>query len=210
MIPYGLEPILWPTSIIFFATILVSYKLTRYPALSIFSGFIKSGLFAIYYGFYFDGTYTFLDDWTYLEGGKELFSGEIGVTNILEHLDFVKEIGGGSHVLYYLINSYAFKAFGYGYYSPVALNILLTIAIAFFGARLASRGFGFDKKTSNIFYFFLLLYPDILAWSTIMNGKDILVLFFQIMLLVSIAEYWNGNRGKAILISTPVLFFCFF
>jgi hypothetical protein len=205
MAPFDLDVILWPVLTIFIGTLAVSLKVTKSLALSVSAALVKAGIFAVYFGFLFNGTYTFFDDWSYLEGGRELFLKGIGITNLAENWEFALMIGRGDHFVYYLYNTYAFRIFGEGYYAPVALNIFLTIFIAYFGTRLAIFEFSMNKQISRWFYLFLLLHPDILAWSNIMNGKDILVLLLHVIALISISLYWRGQHYKAMSLALPVV-----
>ena len=104
----------------------------------------------------------------------------------------------------------AFRIFGEGYYAPVACNNLLTPLIAYLGARLAVREFGLTPLQGRCFYFFLLFHPDILAWSTIMNGKDILVLLSHVLLLLSVSLLFRKRLREALLLGLPTVFVLFF
>lgn len=190
---FDIEFLFIPTLVIFFATLLITFKVTRSLVFSMLAALIKAGVFMLYFGVLFDGTFTFLDDWTYLEIGRTLYEQNIGITNLMENLDFVQMLSGGEHYLYSIYNSYAFQLFGVGYYAPVALNILLTLLIAWIGANLADIEFGFNGVWKKLFFTFLLFHPDIFAWSNIMNGKDILVLLLHILLLFSVSLYFRGH-----------------
>jgi len=204
MKPFDLTVLLWPATVIFVSTAVVAFKVSRAPAFSLFSGFIKSGIFLGYFGYAFDGTYTFLDDWSYLQGGEELHANGVGVSNLGEHWVLALTIGRGEHFVYYLYNTYAFRLFGVGYYAPVALNVLLTLAIAWIGARLAQREGGFSQRSTRYFFAFLLLHPDILAWSNIMNGKDVLVLLLHVILLFSASLFFRSHVKTALLLAVSV------
>lgn len=210
MNPFDLSDIILSAAAIFIVTLAVSVQVTKNLAISIFAAFVKAGIFTIYFGLVFDGTYTFLDDWSYLEGGIELVRQDVGITNLTDNWEFALMIGNGEHFVYYLYNAYAFRIFGEGYFAPVALNVLLTIAIAYFGTKLAATEFVLNKSMSRVFFLFLLLHPDILAWSSIMNGKDILVLLLHVLLLTAISIYMRAQPIKALLIALPVTFTLFF
>lgn len=199
---FDLDSLFMPGMLIFFATAGVSLKVTRSVIFSILAAFVKSGVFLLYFGVLFDGTFTFLDDWQYLEIGQIYYNLNVGITNLMENLEAVKESNGGEHILYSIYNVYAFRLFGIGYYAPVALNILLTILIAWFGANLAAIEFGFIDRWKKMFFAFLLFHPDIFAWSNIMNGKDTLVLLLHILLLSAVSMYFRGRVLVAL-----VLFF---
>jgi hypothetical protein len=200
---FDLAVLFFPTLTIFFLTLMVSWRLLRSVEGAIFAAFIKSGLFFVYYGNIFDGTYTFKDDLSYLSGASNLLDNGIGITNINDNWDFLFAIGGGEHFIYYLHNVYSFKLFGEGYYAPVAVNVIITLIIALLGVSLAKKEFGFSFAKARLFSLFLLFHPDILVWSNVMNGKDILVLSLHIALLMSASIYFNREYKKAAIIAIP-------
>lgn len=204
MQPFDLPTLLWPATVIFVATVIVAFYVTRAPVFSLCAALIKAGVYLLYFRHFFDGTYTFLDDWSYLEGGQELLAAGVGVSNLAEHWSLVLVVGGGDHFVYYLYNTYAFRFFGVGYYAPVALNILITLAISFIGARLAKIELAFSRQTTKLFFAFLLFHPDIFAWSNIMNGKDILVLLLHVLLLYSASLFIRHKIRAALLLAIPV------
>ena len=205
MTPNAFDPdvLLWPASAIFIFTLLAALLAARNPPGAILAALLKAGIFLAYFGWAFDGTFTFLDDWYYLKGGARLRDAEAGMTNLTENWELLAEVGGGYHVVYYLYNAYAFRIFGEGYYAPVACNILLTALIAGFGARLAVREFGLTRRQEKCFFYFLLFHPDILAWSNIINGKDILVLLLHVLLLFSTSLFYGARLRGALLLGLP-------
>lgn len=205
MHPFDLELLLKPGLLIFIATLWVAFHVTRSVVFSLSAAFIKAGIFFVYFGVLFDGTFTFLDDWSYVDGGVKLVEEGIGLSNLAKNWDFVLMTGGGDHFLYYLYNTYAFRFFGVGYYAPVALNIVLTVLIAWFGSIVGAREFGFTGQWKKLFFMFLLFHPDILAWSNVMNAKDILVLLLHVLLLLSASLFFQGRNKSAIAIAVPVV-----
>ena len=203
MNPFGIELLLSPALLILLATIVVAYWATRWPAFSILAGLTKSGIYVFYFGWAFDGTHTFYDDLQYLLGGGELLRDGVGISNLVENWDVALAIGGGIHFLYYLHNSYAFRIFGDGYYAPVALNILLTLPIALIGSHLAAKEFGLRFYRKKVFFVFLLFHPELLAWSHVVNGKDIVVLFLHILLLSAASAYFAGRIKLAVATAAP-------
>ena len=181
MSPFEFDTLILPSLFIFFITLSVTFLFTKWPALSILVAFLKSGIFIGYFGFLFDGTFTFSDDWTYLKGGKYLNSKDIGFSNLDENWQSALNLAGGNHFIYYFQNAYSLRFFVNGYYAPVAINIALTAFIAFLGARLAIIRFGMSKFVSKLFFIYLFFHPDIFAWSNVMNGKDILVLLIHLL-----------------------------
>lgn len=210
MSAFHFEVLLLPTSLIFLLCLVATYRVVRSPAVAIVAALLKAGVYAAYFGLLFDGTFTFLDDIAYLQSGALLNAREIGVSNLDEQWPFVMSLVGGQHILYLFHNAYAFQMFGEGYYAPVALNVLITIFIAVLGARLAEKEFGLSPRSRNYFYILLLFHPDILAWSTVANGKDTLVLLAHVSLLWSASLFFSGRVRAAMAVAVPVVVFLLF
>jgi hypothetical protein len=204
MKPFDLSVLFLPGAVIWLLTFAVSLRITRDATTSFAAALIKTAVFLVYFGLVFDGTFTFLDDWSYLEGGTELMQQGVGVWSAPEHWGLLVTIGGGDHFLYYVFNAYALRLFGEGYFAPVACNVLLTIAVAAVGSRLAQSELHLPRRQARWFYVFLLLHPDILAWSTVMNGKDIAALLMHVLLLQAVALFHRGQRRQAALIAVLV------
>src|SRR5688500_3249487 len=109
MHPFGLEVLLLPTFLVSAVAMVVSAIATKSPAFGIAAGLIKAGLFLWYFGYAFDGTYTFTDDRAYMEGGEDFIFNEVGLSNLWENMDLALLIGQGDNFLYYLYNAYAFR-----------------------------------------------------------------------------------------------------
>ena len=210
MNPFDLGILLWPASAIFICTLAACLLFTKSPLLSITASFTKAGIYIFYFGFAFDGTYTFNDDWEYIDGAQELLANNIGITNLADNWEFVMATANSRHAVYYLHNLFAFYLFGEGYFAPVALNVLLTLIIAYYGAKLALVEFKMGKSISKLFFLFLLFHPDILAWSSIANLKDVLVLSLHVLLMIAISHYLRGERLKSLWFAVPVIFVLFF
>lgn len=210
MQPFDISLLLLPGLLIFIFTALAGIYVTRSVTISLFSAFIKSGIFFTYFGLLFDGTFTFLDDWTYIAGGQFLLDEGVGLTNLAENWELLFVASNGDHFMYYLYNTYAFILFGVGYYAPVAINIILTVLIAWVGAIVGAREFGFEGQWKKLFFLFLLFQPDILAWSNVMNGKDILVLLMHVLLLLAASYHFEERNKVAFAIAVPVVWVLFF
>lgn len=210
MDPFSFELLILPTIIIFVFTLFFSLKFNIKPGISILAAILKASVYFVYFYFFFDGTFTMLDDWTYIEGGQKLLDRGVTFTNLFINWEYALMIGGGQHFLYYLINTYAFMFFGEGYYAPVALNIIITVFIAYIGAKLAKKEFFLSNKSSRIFYLFLLLHPDIFAWSNVYNGKDLVTLFFHVTLLASFSLFYKKKIFLAFAIGATSMYILFF
>ena len=130
MSPFELNVLIWPATAIFISTLIVGFYSTRWLLVSFFSAVVKAAIYLSYYGFIFNGDFTFLDDWSYLDGGHQFLGMDIGLLNIFDNWDQALMIGRGDHFLYYLYNAYAIKYFGDGYYAPVAINGILSVIVA--------------------------------------------------------------------------------
>jgi hypothetical protein len=203
MRPFDLDLLIFPAATIFVATLVLSLFFTRDFLASLLLSLLKSAIFAVYFGLMFDGTYTSFDDWHYLAGGKELLLNGVGLQNLAQNWDEVTQVAGGSHFVYYLYNAYAIQAFGDAYFAPVALNVVLTTVIAIFGTALARVEFGINQRQSTWLYALLLMHPDVLAWSSVFNGKDILVLLAHVLLLLAISLLFRGRLLTALLLALP-------
>jgi hypothetical protein len=210
MSPFDIHLLIFPASVIFLVTLIVTFHLLKWPAIALISATVKSIVFLFYFGVVFDGTFTFSDDLTYLDGGRSLLTADVGLTNLAQNWEYALEVGRGDHFLYYLFNTYALRLFSDGYFAPVALNIVLTIFVAYIGAVLASREFNLSRSTTKLFYLFLLFHPDIFVWSNIMNGKDILVLLLHILMLHSVSLFFRRELWQALAIGVPVVLILFF
>jgi len=180
-----------PGLVIFFATLFIAFEVTRTVSFSIVAAILKAGVFVLYFGLLFDGTFTFSDDWDYLDMANDMYDQDLGIADVIDNEDALQSISSGEHYGYPLYNVYAIKFFGNGYYAPVALNIILTLFIAWVGANLAAIEFGFTGAWRKIFFAFLLFHPDIFAWSNIMNGKDTLILLLHILLLYAASMFFR-------------------
>lgn len=199
--PFDPGQLIWPGLAIFLVLFVVSYVALRRPIVSLVVAAFKAGLFVAYFAGVFDGTFTYLDDWTYFERGAYIHEAGIGLSNLIDSLPLLVAIGEGDHFLYYLYNAIAFDWFGTGYYAPVALNVIVTGFIALLGMRLARTELLFDPRLAPVFFLFLMLHPDITAWSNLVNGKDTLVLLLHLLLLTSISLFLRGRRLAAMLLA---------
>lgn len=174
--PFPLEELVFPALLILVLGFVISLHVTRRVPWSLLLALVKAGLFLGYYGIFFDGTFSFLDDWTYLEQGEKLFWQGVSVTNLVGHLPELFAAAAGNHFFYYLYNAESVRLFGPAYYAPVTLNILLTFVAAGFMAAVARSGLNFSRRLATGLFVFIAIHPDLLAWSTIMNGKDTVIL----------------------------------
>lgn len=196
--PFPIGELIWPTIAIMIVGFLLSVWFTRRAGLSCWVAALKAGLFLAYFGFIFDGTYTFLDDWRYLRLGKQLVSDGIGIFNLIHNYDYVRSTVKSSNLFYYVYNASAIVTFGHDYFAPVAANILLTFVAAGMLMKAARLGLGMSRSTSVGLFVFLALSPSMLAWSTVANLKDILVAMGTAGVVYAVALVEAGKAKRAV------------
>ncbi|MFE8073384.1 hypothetical protein QQM79_20185 [Marinobacteraceae bacterium S3BR75-40.1] len=207
---FPLDALLFPALVVFVIGFVLALTVSRAPHWSFFVAFAKSAIFTLYFALFFDGTFTFLDDWGYFERGGVLLSDGVSLVNFGAHLPELFSLAGGKHFMYYLYNADSFRVFGQAYYAPVAANIILTFVAAAFMAAAARSGVQLSQRLAAGFFVFMALHPDIVAWSTIMNGKDILVLTGTSVAVYAASRAEQGRYPSAVLLATLcglVLFF---
>jgi hypothetical protein len=117
---------------------------------------------------------------------------------------------GGKHFVYYLFNADVASLFGPAYYAPVALNIALTFVAASFMAGAAKAGLHLSRRLAAGFFAALVLYPDLVAWSTVMNGKVTLVMTGTSMAVYVVSQAESGRYRRAVILALVVGLVLFF
>jgi hypothetical protein len=199
--PFPIDQLIWPATAIMLVGFLLSLWFTRRAGISLAVAAVKSGLFLIYFGFVFDGTFTFFDDWNYLRFGKELLQNGVGILNLMHNYDYVRSTVKSANLFYYVYNASAIVAFGQGYFAPVAANILLTFIAAGVLAKAARLGLGMSRRTSIGLFAFLALGPSVLAWSTVANLKDLLVATGTAGVVYAVALVEAGRARRAVVLA---------
>ena len=157
---------------------------------------IKITIPLIYFSVYFDGTWTFLDDWTYFRTGRSLLVAGHNPENILFRKDGLIALGsaaGSQHFLYYWWNMVTFRLFGVHYYSPVFMNVCLTFIAGIYLFRTAEK-LGMSKRYCQWLLIFFLLNWDVLSWSSVANVKDLSVMTLTSFSLYHFMEF--GVLGR--------------
>ncbi|MDP3612422.1 MAG: hypothetical protein Q8R98_11255 [Rubrivivax sp.] len=129
---------------------------------------------------------------------------------MFDSLPLLLAVGEGNHFLYYSFNATAIGTFGEGYFAPVAVNVVISVAVAWLATRLVVAEGLCVPRLAPAFFAFMTLHPDILAWSTVLNGKDTLVLLLHVLLLTAVSWFLKGWRWRALVLAataTAVLLF---
>jgi hypothetical protein len=102
------------------------------------------------------------------------------------------------HFVYQIYCTYALYIFGPGYFGPVAMNTLLTAIIAAFGCKVAELEFGLTGQWRTVTFFAILFDPFVFVWSSLINGKDVLVLLGHVMMLYGVTLLYRGRLLRAV------------
>lgn len=209
--PYGLTPQLVVATLVIFALgVVISSRVISLPASIVVSG-AKVLLPMLYFAFVFDGSWTFLDDWGYFDHGRVLVQSGYNPVSFLFHTDSLLTLFilvGGNHVLYDWYNFLTQWLFGGFYFAPVFLNVGLTFGIAWMGYRIALSSKSPRQYAQGLFVF-LLLQWELLAWSSLVNLKDTLVLFLTVALVYAGMQFIETRR-KRYIVGVAVLVILFY
>lgn len=153
----------------------------------------KVALPTAYFAWFYTGQWYIIDDITYAEQSASLLAVDYTIVSILLNIDVLRTIAGGPHILYYWWNMLAMQLFGPRYWAPVYLNVLLTFGIgAVFAETLRRLDFSRDYRQWALV--FVLLHWEILAWSSLLNVKDILVMFLTAVSLFGFVVVLTAKR----------------
>lgn len=206
-IPY--YNLLIQSSSIFIIGFIVLYSYTKSIKTAYFIALIKAFIFFIFFNNFFNFSYTFLDDVTYIETSIEYINnGKTFLSLLSQPLDLVFAFGKW-HYLYYLYNILSIEIFGAFYSSPVAFSVILTFFSSLVLYRLLLL-LNFPMKVSIYISVFFILHWDLIVWSSFFDLKDTFVQFLTISLIYLIIK--NDMKIKFInifLISFLILLMTF-
>ena len=137
------------------------------------------------------------DDLSYFRGAAMLIDEGWSTTGLLftdEGLARLFSAGEGLHFIYYLWNLWAIRCFGESYFSPVLVNVFLSVltgVILYHWARQMLFTAFYARGLCVLF----LLHWELLPWSSILNIKDLLVLFLETVCLYALWRFFTlGER----------------
>jgi hypothetical protein len=154
-------------------------------------GLVKASVPFLYFGYFSNSAWHLMDDIKYYEMGRLLLakgSNPFLIFFSWSGREQLFSVAGGMHILYYWWNLLALYLFGPYYSSPVFLNVAATFVTAAFMAAMA-RGIGCSETYAKYLGVFFLLQWDLLAWSSVVNLKDTLVL------LLTVAAIYFGMQA---------------
>ncbi len=155
----------------------------------------------VYFAWYFDATWNVGDDLVYAAHGRELMNCGYNPLTVLWHEHgraYLESLSQGHHVLYGWWNLTAMSLFGEHYYAPVFFNVV----VSFVGGSLLAhtvRRLGFSAGYSLGLQVFWLLHWDAIAWSSLLNIKDILVQTLTIAIMYCLVSFIVERKSRYLL-----------
>jgi hypothetical protein len=208
---YGVTPQLIVAALaVFVVGLVISGRVISLPTAIVVSA-AKAMFPMLYFAYVFDGSWTFMDDWGYFEHGQVLMQSTYNPFSLLVHADALLSLfvlAGGHHVLYDWYNFLAQWLLGSFYFAPVFFNVALTFGIAYMAYRMALLS-ECTKRYSQGLFVFLLLHWELLAWSSLVNLKDTLVLFLTVAFVYT-GMLFIETRRKRYLVGIVGLAFLFY
>lgn len=140
---------------------------------------LKIGILVVYFGWFYDGSWTIKDDKEYHKQATILLESELNPLDMLftsAGFESLKDSTDRSrHVLYTWWVYTTEYIFGPVYYAPVFFNVVLTFIAGVMLYRLCAME-GFSELYNKGLLLFFLLHWDVLAWSSLISIKDSVVL----------------------------------
>ena len=136
----------------------------------------KFALPVVYFAWMFDGTWTFIDDYTYLRVSRELLvEGLTPITVFAEPVNLLRlDSWSGVQFGYGWWNMLAQYLIGPHYYAPVLMNVALSCGSAAALYALAREG-GYPRGYAQALMVFFMVHWEVLSWSSVLNMKDVLI-----------------------------------
>jgi len=182
--------LLWEAAVVLvLAAAIASREMRLAPAVVL--AIVRVCVPLVYFGWYFDGQWTMLDDLSYYGDGADLVAAGLDPISALftpDGFEQLQSLPGGQHFLYSWWNLLAQYLFGTHYYAPVLINVLLTFATAAIMARTAAL-LGFPRGYRVGLQIFYLLQWDVVVWSSFVNLKDCLVQLLTAAALYFVARF---------------------
>jgi hypothetical protein len=160
---------------------------------------IKLAIPLIFFSVYYDGQWTIIDDLTYYRQGRLLLaSGYNPISVFLDPKGFalLLYVSASFHVLYGWFNLLTQYLLADAYWAPVLGNVLLTCIAAVLLRCLATDA-GAESSYADALAVFFLFHWEILAWSSFINVKDLLVMTLTLWMMGSIAKAEGARKWTA-------------
>ncbi len=173
--------------------------------------YIKIGIPFVYFAWFFDGTWTMVDDFKVISDATAMIASGYTSISALSNADGILQMSAlarGPHILYIWWNQFAFYIFGQHYYSPIFLNILVTFIAGYFMHGIIKETVS-DKQYLRWYQVFFLLHWDILAWSSFANLKDVLIATISIIFMYFVVQFSQVAKWRHLVGMGLALFLMF-
>lgn len=160
--------------------------------------FVKVALPLGYFVTAFQPQWTFLDDLYYVHQGEVLLSrGYHPFLSLFDKGMWATLVGmaSGLHILYGWWNFLAQWLFGTYYWSPIFLNVIAS-AVAARGLFIFLGHGGWARESAWAATLFFALHWEVLAWCSVSNLKDILVMTLMMYQMVAMEGLARARRRR--------------
>jgi hypothetical protein len=174
------------------------YMIFRQKYTAMIVATLKSVVFFISFFYGYQADYTKLDDWVYLYKASRYLASDNTIMNLFFssfsfNKAFLYKHFDSRHVLYYIQNIVVIKVFGLYYFSPVSINVILTVIngllLRYYGGLIFN-----NTQKANVIFWFYIFHFEVVARSSFLNLKDICVHSFFIAACISIFYIMNIKR----------------
>ena len=161
--------------------------------------FVKIALPTWYFASPWSDRWRLLDDLTYWHNGQRLLAqGYQPFTIFFDAAGrtLMFALAGGAHIFYVWWSFLAQYLFGPHYYAPVFLNIAATFVAGVMLCRTI-RHAGLSQRYAQGVMVFFLLHWEVLAWSSLINVKDTLVLALSASAFFYVVRFSRPTPGSS-------------
>jgi hypothetical protein len=159
---------------------------------------VRTSIPLFYFAIWFDGSWILLDDVTYCLHGADLMDlGFNPLSSIAtpDGIDTLCALSGGTHILYSWWNLVAQYLFGEHYYAAVFMNVGLSFLASHVFSKMLEV-IGFNDRYQRFAQIFLLVHWDIVAWSSFVNLKDVVVFTLTTVALYCCIGYFRYRMRR--------------
>ncbi|HEY0996785.1 MAG TPA: hypothetical protein VGD77_12395 [Gemmatimonadaceae bacterium] len=196
-------PGLWGAAVL--TVILCALLLRRFATwrVAVAAAAAKGLAAAAYFQWFYDGSWTVLDDQAYFRHGRILLDAGFNPVSALvqrKGITTLLLLSEGPHILYSWFNLAAQWTLGQAYWAPVFGNVVLTCVAARLLFAIARRC-GADDGYARALALFFALQWELVAWSSFLNVKDVMVMTLTLALLAPMLRLTQGFRWGSLLLA---------
>ena len=173
--------------------------------LALLIAFSKVFALILFFQFFFTGCVTCVDDVYYLETAISILDSDFFVDSFSSvYLELVR-LSEGIHIGYPIWGALSIWLFGEHYFAPIVSNIFTSVLCSLVARKIVLQTLNLDKKLVNFYFIFFSLHPELISWSTVLNGKDTIVLLIHLLFILSFSYFRLAKLRKAIFILSLVV-----